>query len=84
MYEFWLAAVGTVVGGIITFATSYWLYVRAAKELREEARLLRAQGNAIFGAVINPDAKRSAKEDSQGNTIGVIVEAVANTSRKNK
>jgi len=37
------------------------------KKLKKEARLIRAQNNAIFGGIINPDAKRLAKEDSQGN-----------------
>jgi hypothetical protein len=82
MHEFWIAALGVMAGGIITFVTSYWLYVRAGKELREEAKKLREQNNAIFGAVINPQAQRSPQLDPQGNLVGVIAASTATACGK--
>jgi hypothetical protein len=78
--DFWLTAAGVVAGGVITLLASWYFYAQAAKELLLEAEKLRKQSNAIFGAVINPEASRLPLNDAQGNLAGVIVRAAGTAS----
>ena len=80
MSNFLWALFGVIAGGIITFVASYLFYVRAGRELRDEASRLHAQGNAIMGALLNPDARRTPRYDADNRLVGVIVEATGTAS----
>lgn len=70
---FWSTAAGVLLGGAITLVVSWVSYVKAARELRTETERLRRQNDAIFGAVLNPNAKKTATYQD-GVLSGVIVE----------
>ena len=72
MVEYW-GNCATVFGGLASFGGTWFFYRNAATELRDEAKKLRQQSNAIFGAVLNPEAQREGVYDKDGNLIGVIV-----------
>jgi gas vesicle protein len=75
--------VGVLLGGIITWYASRHFYMKAGKELREEASKLRKEteqvkqvAHAILGAQLNPNAELRPALDSEGNVTGIIVGAV--------
>jgi hypothetical protein len=75
--------VSVLLGGIITWCASRHFYMKAGKELREEASKLRKEteqvnrvAHAIFGAQLNPNAELKPTVDSHGNVTGINVGAV--------
>src|SRR5918994_7261232 len=75
LVSFWMNVAAVVVGGLITMATSWWFYVRAARAFTVETVKLGASNNAMMGALLNPNAKRTPVYDADGNLVSVIVEA---------
>src|SRR4051812_12516849 len=69
-----------IVGGVITWFFSWYYYVKAGKELLEEAGKLRQLMHAIYGAQLNPRAQLEPVLDEAGNIVSTAVGAVGSAA----
>jgi len=68
------AVLGVLLGGVITFLVSWWFYVRAASELRQEADRLRDQVDIILRGLEDAELFKLNRDPATGKITGIRFE----------
>ena len=64
-----------IVGSLVTWFFAWHYFKKAGDELRKEAAQLRLKTDLVIYCLTNPGAEVTAKYDSAGNVVGLIVSA---------